>query len=52
MRKTAAVTGGKPIAVGSQSMSGVSAKLFTRVLRYPWRKGRGAIIIIQFCYDL
>jgi hypothetical protein len=39
------VTGGKPIAVLLQSISGVSAN--NRLLRHPWRKERGAILL--FC---
>jgi hypothetical protein len=45
MRNTADVTGGKPIAVLLQSISGVSA--FRRLLRHPWRKETGAILL--FC---
>jgi hypothetical protein len=44
MRNTA-VTGGKPIAVLLQYISGVSA--INRLLRHPWRKEIGAILL--FC---
>jgi hypothetical protein len=49
MRNTADVTGGKPIAVLLQSISGVSKCYysFSRLLRHPWRKERGAILL--FC---
>jgi hypothetical protein len=46
MRNTADVTG-KPIAVLSQPISGVSAISFSRLLRHPWKKERGAILL--FC---
>jgi hypothetical protein len=39
------VTGGKLIAVLLQSISGVSA--INPLVRYPWRKERGAILL--FC---
>jgi hypothetical protein len=45
MRNTADVTGGTPIAVLLQSISGVSA--IGRLLRHPWRKERVAILL--FC---
>jgi hypothetical protein len=45
MKNTADVTGGKPIAVLLQSISGVSA--INPLVRHPWRKGRGAILL--FC---
>jgi hypothetical protein len=46
MRNTADVTGGKPIAVLLQSISGVSAiNPFGRLLRHPCRKGA----ILLFC---
>jgi hypothetical protein len=44
------VTGSKPIAALLQSISGVSAInpfLFSRLLRHPWKKERGAILL--FC---
>jgi hypothetical protein len=41
MRNTADVTGSKPIAVLLQSISGL--------LRHPWKKERGAILL--FCPD-
>jgi hypothetical protein len=48
MRNTADVTGGKLIAVLLQSISGVSAiKSFSRLLRHPWKKEIGAILL--FC---
>jgi hypothetical protein len=49
MKNTADVTGGKPIAVLLQYISGVSAipKSFSRLLWYPWRKDRGAFLL--FC---
>jgi hypothetical protein len=40
MRNTADVTGGKSIAVWSQSISGVSAVNHSRLLRHPWKKER------------
>jgi hypothetical protein len=40
MRNTVDVTGGKPIEVLLQPISGVSA---INPLRHPWRKERGAI---------
>jgi hypothetical protein len=47
MRNTAAVTGGKPIAVGLQSISGVSA-INLLVAFYDVHEGnRGAILL--FC---
>jgi hypothetical protein len=40
------VTGGKLIAVLLQSISGVSAiNPYSRLLRHPWRKKRGAILL-------
>jgi hypothetical protein len=53
MKHTADVTGGKPIAVLLQSISGVSAINplvaydICLCLRHPWRKERGAILL--FC---
>jgi hypothetical protein len=49
MRNTADVTGGKPIAVLLQSISGVSAinPLVAYALRHPWRKERGAILLFS-----
>jgi hypothetical protein len=47
MRNTADVTGGKPIAVRSQSISGVSAVNPLVALRHPRKKGRGAVLF--FC---
>jgi hypothetical protein len=41
------VTGGKPIAVLLQSISGVSAINPLVALRHPWKKERGAILL--FC---
>jgi hypothetical protein len=41
MRNTADVTGGKPIAVLLQSMSGVSAINPSPLLQHPWRKRLG-----------
>jgi hypothetical protein len=39
------MTSGKPIAVKLQSISGVSAiNPFNRLLRHPWKKGRGAVL--------
>jgi hypothetical protein len=49
MRNTADVTGGKPIAVLLQSISGVSAispVVLLILLRHPWRKERGAILLL------
>jgi hypothetical protein len=45
MRNTADVTGGKPIAARLQSISGASAISFSRLLRHPWSKERGAILV-------
>jgi hypothetical protein len=47
MRNTADVTGGKPIPALLQSISGVSAITFSRLLRHPWRKQRVALLL--FC---
>jgi hypothetical protein len=47
MRNTADVPGGKPIAVLLQSISGVCYKSFSRLLRHPWKKERGVILL--FC---
>jgi hypothetical protein len=47
MRSTADVTGGKLIAVCSQSTSAVRAVNPSRLLRHPWKKARGAILL--FC---
>jgi hypothetical protein len=47
MRNTADVTGGKPIAVLVQSISGVRATYPLVVLRHPLRKEGGAILL--FC---
>jgi hypothetical protein len=42
------VTGGKPITVELHLTSGVSAvNPFSRLLRHPWKKLRGAILL--FC---
>jgi hypothetical protein len=48
MRNTADVTGGKPIAVLLQSISGVSDinPLVAILLRHPRRKERGAILLL------
>jgi hypothetical protein len=49
MRNTADVTGGKPIAILLQSISGVSASVylvsFSRLLGHLWRKERGDILL-------
>jgi hypothetical protein len=45
MRNTADVTGGKPITVLLQPISGESAKSFSRLLRHPWRKETDAILL-------
>jgi hypothetical protein len=46
MRNTADVTGGKPIAVLLQPISEVSANYtLVTILRHPWRKMRGAILL-------
>jgi hypothetical protein len=47
MSNTADVTGGKPIDVWSQSISGVNAINPLVALRHPWKKERGAILL--FC---
>jgi hypothetical protein len=48
MRNTADVTGGKPIAVLLQSISGVGAIIpLVRLLRHPWRKERVAILLFD-----
>jgi hypothetical protein len=44
MRSTADVTGGKPIAVLLQPISGVSA--INPLVAFPWGKERGAIILL------
>jgi hypothetical protein len=46
MRDIADVTGGTSISVKSQSISGVSVNP-SRLLRHPWKKGRGAFVL--FC---
>jgi hypothetical protein len=43
MRNTADVTGGKPIAILSQFILFVSN--FIRLLRHPWKKRIGAILL-------
>jgi hypothetical protein len=48
MKNTADVTGGKPITVLLQSISGVSAmNSFYPLLRHPWKKERGAILLFR-----
>jgi hypothetical protein len=47
MRNTSDVTSGKPIAVWSQSISGLSAvNLLSHRLRNPWKEGKGAILLL------
>jgi hypothetical protein len=48
MRNTANVTNGKPIAVWSQSISGVSVvNSFSHLIQHPYKKGRCAMLL--FC---
>jgi hypothetical protein len=52
MRNTADVSAGKPIAVLSQFFSGVECFwFFSRLLRHPWKKERGAIFLSRTSYE-
>jgi hypothetical protein len=46
MRNSADVTGDKPIAISSQSISG-RTMVISRLLQHPWKKGKDAIL---FCF--
>jgi hypothetical protein len=47
MRNTADVTGGKPIAVFLQSISGVHDVAFTHLLQHLWKKGTVASLLFS-----
>jgi hypothetical protein len=46
MRNTAEVTGGKPIAVTAVYLSCKCYESFSHLLRHPWEKERGAILLL------